>query len=195
MHTWQQPLARVRAPVVVHVQFHACLCYTSKMEPRRIAYIRNFIFGVEDSLVSTVGLLSGVAIAGTDIKTIILAGIVLIFVEAFSMGAGSLLSENSAAEVAVGREVPLARSYLSSFIMFISYFAAGFIPLSPYLFLPIAQAFWVSIAAALVALLILGIVSAKIARTVLWKQALQMLVIGGIAVGLGVAIGIFVSGL
>ena len=163
------------------------------MEEKRIGYIRNFIFGVEDSLVSTVGLLSGVAIAGTETKTIILAGVVLIFVEAFSMGAGSLMSENSAAEVAAGCEVPLRKSYLSSFIMFISYFVAGFIPLSPYLFLSIATAFWTSIIVALIALFILGVVSAKIAGTSLLRQGIQMLVIGGIAVGLGVLVGTFLS--
>ena len=52
-------------------------------------YLRNFIFGVEDSLVSTVGLLSGVAVANVDQATIFLTGMVLIFVEAFSMGVGS----------------------------------------------------------------------------------------------------------
>ena len=163
------------------------------MEEKRIGFIRNFIFGVEDSLVSTVGLLSGIAIAGTETKTIILAGVVLIFVEAFSMGAGSLLSENSAAEVAMGREVPLARSYLSSLIMFVSYFFAGFIPLLPYLFLSVGTAFYVSIGVSLAALFILGAVSAKIARTTLWKQALQMLIIGGIAIALGVLVGTFVG--
>ena len=52
-------------------------------------YFRNFIFGVEDSLVSTVGLLSGVAIAGVPSRTILLTGVVLILVEAFSMAAGA----------------------------------------------------------------------------------------------------------
>jgi len=166
---------------------------TIGMEEKRIGFIRNFIFGVEDSLVSTVGLLSGIAIAGMETKTIILAGVVLIFVEAFSMGAGSLLSENSAAEVAVGREVPLARSYLSGFIMFVSYFFAGFIPLFPYLFLPVGTAFYTSIGVSLAALFILGAVSAKIARTSLLKQALQMFIIGGIAIALGALVGTVVG--
>lgn len=164
------------------------------MDAKHINYIRNFIFGVEDSLVSTVGLLSGVAIAGTEVKTIILAGIVLIFVEAFSMGAGSLLSENASAEVAAGVELPLRHSYLSSFIMFVSYFIAGFIPLLPYLIFEVSTAFWVSIGAALLALFVLGAISAKIARTSLIKQALEMVIIGGIAIALGAFVGTIVSG-
>ena len=40
-------------------------------------YLRSFIFGVEDSLVSTVGLLSGVAIANASRDTILLTGTVV----------------------------------------------------------------------------------------------------------------------
>ncbi|KKS05141.1 MAG: hypothetical protein UU58_C0001G0001, partial [Candidatus Nomurabacteria bacterium GW2011_GWA2_41_25] len=38
-----------------------------------ILYVRNFIFGAEDSLVSTVGLLSGIASAGIARKEIIIS--------------------------------------------------------------------------------------------------------------------------
>jgi len=48
-------------------------------------HLRNFVFGVEDSIVSTVGLVSGIAIAGLPKTEILLTGAVLIFVEAFSM--------------------------------------------------------------------------------------------------------------
>ena len=54
-------------------------------------YFSSFIFGVEDSLVSTVGLLSGVAVAGVTRTDIFITGIILIFVEAFSMGVGNFL--------------------------------------------------------------------------------------------------------
>jgi len=165
------------------------------MEPQKIRYVRNFIFGVEDSLVSTVGLLSGIAVAGTDVKTIILAGVVLIFVEAFSMGAGSMLSENTSAEVALGEAQPVTRSFFSGIIMFSSYFCAGFIPLMPYLFLPVHTAFVVSVGASLVALLTLGIIGAKIARISPLRQGIEMLAIGGAAILLGVLVGSFVSGL
>ena len=60
--------------------------------------VRNFVFGIEDSLVSTVGLLSGVAVAAVPRETIILIGVVLILVEAFSMAVGSFLSEQSTEE-------------------------------------------------------------------------------------------------
>ena len=160
------------------------------MEEKPISYIRNFIFGVEDSLVSTVGLLSGIAVAGTEPETIILAGIVLIAVEAFSMGAGSLLSEHSAREISLRQEVPIRTSFQSAAIMFLSYFFAGFIPLAPYIFPPVSLAFWTSIGASLFALLILGAVSGKKAGIRLLHPALEMLFIGGAAIGLGALVGI-----
>src|SRR3989338_8370980 len=94
-----------------------------------VSYFRNFVFGVEDSLVSTVGLLAGVAAAGAEQSTILLTGIVLIFVEAFSMAAGSYISEASAEDYTEGDGADSRVSFLSASIMFVSYFLSGFIPL------------------------------------------------------------------
>ena len=154
---------------------------------------RNFVFGVEDSLVSTVGLLSGVAAAGEPVRTIVLAGVVLIFVEAFSMGVGSLLSDNSTKELNSAGNIPLSRSYLGGITMFISYFITGFIPLSPYLFLERTSAFVVSIVISLIALLLLGMFSARLAHISVVKKGIQMLVLGGSAVMLGVIGGALIN--
>lgn len=150
---------------------------------------RNFVFGVEDSLVSTVGLLSGIAAAGEPSRTIILAGVVLIFVEAFSMGVGSLLSENATQEFGAEARVPLSRSTLGGIIMFFSYFASGFIPLLPYLLFERSVAFPSSIVASLLALFVLGILSARLSRVALAKKGFQMLVLGGVAIALGALVG------
>jgi VIT1/CCC1 family predicted Fe2+/Mn2+ transporter len=89
------------------------------LEPAKAAYLRNFIFGVEDSLVSTVGLLSGIAIAGMSREDVFVTGLVLIFVEAISMSAGSFLSESSAEEYETQRTAVSGRSYRSASIMFV----------------------------------------------------------------------------
>jgi VIT1/CCC1 family predicted Fe2+/Mn2+ transporter len=154
-----------------------------------IAYFRNFVFGVEDSLVSTVGLLSGVAIAGMTSHQVFVTGVILIFVEAISMAAGSFLSESTAEEYATGSEALSSKSYLSSAVMFVSYFISGFIPLAPYLFFTSSTAFWVSIAASLISLLILGIVGAKLTKTRMTTNAFRMVCIGGLAIGVGVLVG------
>lgn len=155
----------------------------------RAAYLRNFVFGVEDSLVSTVGLLSGVAIAGMAREDIFVTGLILIFVEAISMAAGSFLSESSAEEYETRREAPTARSYLSSAIMFVSYFISGFIPLAPYLVFEGAAAFFLSIGVSLAALVVLGAVSARFSRTRVVPIAARMALIGGLAIGAGLLVG------
>lgn len=155
--------------------------------------LRNFVFGVEDSLVSTVGLLSGIAIVGTSTKTIIIAGVVLIFVEAFSMGVGSLLSENSAEEFVKKREVPLRKSFSSGLIMFSSYFVSGFIPLFPYLMFPTNRALPYSVLISLIALFILGYISATFSNTDKFRKGVEMFIIGGIAILLGVIVGMAIN--
>lgn len=159
-----------------------------------VALFRNFVFGVEDSLVSTVGLLSGVAAADVERHVIILSGVVLIFVEAFSMGVGSLLSDNSAKELGSGREEPLSRSFAGSAIMFTSYFLSGFIPLAPYIFLSGKLAFTVSIVASLAALFALGYFAGRVSKISALRQGLQMLLLGGTAILLGVIVGVLING-
>ncbi len=163
---------------------------TTEVSKRRLfaPYIRNFIFGVEDSLVSTVGLLSGVAIAGVPRSTIFLTGVVLIFVEAFSMGAGSFLSESSADEYMSGRTQD-GRSFKLGTLMFVSYFIAGFIPLFPYVLFETAEAFSISIVCSLVALFVLGLIGGRVTGRHVVKHGIRMLVVGGLAIGVGILAG------
>ena len=158
-----------------------------------ILYIRNFIFGAEDSLVSTVGLLSGIASAGMAEREIIVSGIILIFVEAFSMSVGSFLSERTTEESLPDYKPKESNSFWAAVIMFLSYFVCGLVPLFPYLILPVKTAFSWSIIASLIALFALGLVSAKILKTKTLKSALRMIFIGGLAVGLGVAVGMILK--
>ncbi len=161
------------------------------MSKERFAtYLRNFVFGVEDSLVSTVGLVSGVAIAGASKSAIFLTGMVLIFVEAFSMGVGSFLSEQSSEGYMKQGEPALKLSVSAAVIMFVSYFISGFIPLAPYIALEEPRtAFGWSIAASLAALLILGMCGARLSKLPMWRGGLKMMLVGGFAIALGVLVG------
>lgn len=169
---------------------------TQKTEPLKnktfILYIRNFIFGAEDSLVSTVGLLAGIVSAGIAQREVVISGIVLICIEAFSMSVGSFLAERTTEESLSDYKRQESNSLVASVIMFGSYLVCGLVPLVPYLILPIDRAFIWSIAFSLIALFILGFVSAKILKTKVLKSALRMLVIGGFAIGLGVIVGMII---
>ncbi len=161
---------------------------------RKIEYVRNFIFGVEDSLVSTIGLVAGVAVAGLSNKGVVLTGMVLIFVEAFSMGVGSLLSENSAEEFEGKKEVSLSGDIGYALVMFVSYLVTGFIIVAPYMFLSRTGALWTSIAVAVVGLFLLGVWSGKVARVHWLKRACTMAFIGGVTILLGIIVGQLVNG-
>lgn len=158
-----------------------------------VSYLRNFVFGVEDGLVSTVGLLSGIAIGGVPRETIFLTGVVLIFVEAFSMGAGSFLSESSAEEYTNGTDKPSKKDFVAGIIMFLSYFVSGFIPLSCYLIWPVDEAIIFSIVFSVAALLVLGIVGARVSKTSVIKNSLRIAVVGGTAIAIGLVAGSFLS--
>ncbi len=151
----------------------------SKISP---GYFRNVIFGVEDSLVSTVGLLFGMAAAGIENTTITTTGLILLSVEALSMGVGTYLSEESTNEV--NNTKPKENPEIEGALMFVSYFLAGFVPLAPYFFLPQDLAKYVSVVATLSGLFLLGYVPAK--RV---KSGFRMMFIAGGAIILGYLIG------
>lgn len=151
--------------------------------------VRNINFGVEDSLVSTVGLLAGIAFAGVGVETIVVTGTVLIFVEAFSMGVGSLLSEQSVEEYESQHEVSLSKPSLAAIVMFISYVVAGLIPLAPYILATAQNAVWWSIGLTLLSLALLGAINAHLFRVRVWKDALLTLLMGGLAIAVGIVVG------
>lgn len=156
-------------------------------------YLRSFVFGVEDSLASTVGLLSGIAIAGVARETIVLSGIILVLVEAFSMAMGDFLSEYSSESYMRQAEVSSRRSFIAALIMFFSYLLAGLIPLFPYFILASESAVGFSIGLSLLSLFFLGVVGAKISNINVLKSGLRMFSVGGAAIFIGVVVGVILG--
>jgi VIT1/CCC1 family predicted Fe2+/Mn2+ transporter len=152
-------------------------------------YLRNFIFGVEDSLVSTVGLLAGVAAADLSGRAILITGLVLIVVEGFSMGVGSFLTEETTEEMA-GDPVQTGEAIKGGLTMLISYCLAGLLPLAPYTLFSGDLAVTISVALSLFGLFFLGYGTARAYhRPRPWHRAFKMLLLGGLAVLVGMLIG------
>ena len=145
-----------------------------KLKP---TYFRNIIFGAEDSLVSTVGVLFGVATANPSKSLILLTGLLVISVEALSMGVGAYLSETSENEL---KHKYSNTPMFSGAFMFISYFLAGFIPLAPYLLVNVYYARFMSVVLSLLALFVLGFIPQSSI-----KAAVRMVAIAGAAICLG----------
>jgi VIT1/CCC1 family predicted Fe2+/Mn2+ transporter len=61
--------------------------------------IREFVFGIQDGLISTVGLLTGVQGATESTAVVIIAGLTSMFAGAISMAAGSYLSSSAEKEI------------------------------------------------------------------------------------------------
>ncbi len=156
-------------------------------------YVRNVVFGIADSLVSTVGLLTGIDASGTSRQIIILTGIVYAFVEAFSMAVGSFLSEESTEEYDVRGEVSDRKPFLAGVVMFVSFILASFIPIVPYVFCGLTEALWLSIALSIFALFIVGLISAEMIKVHAWRHAIKMAFLGGAAIVIGVVVGKFVK--
>jgi vacuolar iron transporter family protein len=66
---------------------------THRLERR---WIREFILGGQDGLVNVLGILLGVAVATSDIKIVLIAGISALFAESISMGAVAYTSSKAA---------------------------------------------------------------------------------------------------
>lgn len=154
---------------------------------------RSFVFGVEDSVVSTVGLISGIAIVGSSRPAILVTGTILIFVEAFSMAVGDLLSDNAVREFSAQKETPLSRSFSGALVMFFSYLASGFAVILPYVIAPPPLALPASIALSLALLFALGAVEGSVARISLLKNGLTMAFVGGAAILIGMGAGLILQ--
>lgn len=152
-------------------------------------YLRSVLFGVEDSLVSTTGLIAGLSVGADSKKIVVLGGLIAIAIEAVSMGAGEYLSDDAVQDldkIKRHRDSPA----LSGFLMMIAYAGAGLIPLLPILLLPYPMSIAFSVAFALIGLFMLGYIKGKILKTNSLKGALKILIVGGVATALGIAVGI-----
>ncbi|OGL95604.1 hypothetical protein A2348_01795 [Candidatus Uhrbacteria bacterium RIFOXYB12_FULL_58_10] len=160
--------------------------------------MREIVFGLEDSFVSTLGAVTGIAAGADSTYIVIMSGLVIVAVEAVSMAAGSYLSNKSATEAerevlreegkvaATGAHTHLIRS---AAVMGVFYVLGGFVPLAPYFFLPIRNAYAPSIILTAFCLFALGAWSASFSKRSPWRGGAQMAVISLSAAAIGFVIG------
>lgn len=152
-----------------------------------VDYFQSAMFGINDALVSTTGVIVGVSAGTGDKHVIVLAGIVTILVEALSMGAGEYLSDKSAHQLQgnFSLRVPLT----SGLVMLFSYVLGGMVPLLAVMLLPVSISWLVAIVASLTGLFILGYVKGKLTRLSPLRGALEVVIIGGITTAIGLIAG------
>ncbi|OGV90617.1 hypothetical protein A3A66_03875 [Microgenomates group bacterium RIFCSPLOWO2_01_FULL_46_13] len=161
--------------------------------------LREIVFGLEDGIVSTLGVITGIAEGTKDRYTILLAGLVIIAVESLSMAAGTYLSNKSEEEVLarVANNSKHARLHLvaskqssfRAFLMGVAYVVGGAVPVLPYMVVPLSWALGVSVVAAVAALVAIGIWKARVTGTNIFRSVLEIAGISLVAALVGFIIG------
>lgn len=151
-------------------------------------YLRHIVFGFEDGFVSTVGALVGVAASNSGKSYIIITGLIIIAVEALSMGFGSYITEKSAHEL--GRIKHSDNLFLDGILMWSSYTIAGLCALTPYFFIePTQSATVASILITLTGLFWLGFTKGKLVHKNPIKSGLEIMLLAGLAILVGFGVG------
>jgi predicted membrane protein (TIGR00267 family) len=156
--------------------------------------IREIIFGLEDSLVSTLGAVTGIAVGAGSQYIVILSGLVLIAAESMSMAAGSYLSSKNAAQAEAvfhNKKKPTepTRPTRAAFVMGVFYLTGGFVPLAPYFFLDVRAAMLPSVIGTAIVLFLLGVWAAQYTKRSAWRSGLEMTIVSLAAAGVGYLIG------
>lgn len=150
-------------------------------------YLRGAVFGLEDGLVSTTGAIAGIAAGARDADTVVMAGVVLVVVEALSMAAGQFLSERSVHQLQPGHSDSLV---VGAALMFVAYVVGGMVPLAPVLATRTLGAVWIGTALAFGGLFVLGWVKGRMVAVAPIRSGLEILVIGGVATVAGIVVGV-----
>lgn len=150
-------------------------------------YLQSAMFGFNDALVSTTGVIVGISTGTNHKQVVILAGVVTILVEALSMGSGQYLSSKSVHQLDKSESfrVPV----IGGLVMFGAYFLAGLVPLLSIIIAPMSYSRYMAIATALTCLLVLGYTKGKIVGVPPIRSALEVFLIGGIATVIGIVVG------
>lgn len=134
--------------------------------------IREIIFGLEDGIVSTMGVITGIASGTKDQFTVIVAGLVVVSVESISMAAGTYLSNKTEEEIIarkhkyrfwrnISRQAA-KHAERDALAMGVSYVIGGSLPIIPYLFLPLIVGIYFSIIMPIFGLTVVGIWKASL---------------------------------
>ena len=151
-------------------------------------YLRSGLFGIQDGLVSTTGVVVGISTGIEDKAIIILASLVAVAVEASSMAAGQYSSEKAVHQMdKIGKHTDSLLT--GALIMFFGYLLGGIVPIIPTILFNQPQAKILAIFSAFVGLFILGYVKGHFVKIKPLRSALELFIIGAIATSIGLIVG------
>ena len=151
-------------------------------------YLRSGLFGIQDGLVSTTGVVVGISTGVEDKAIIILAAFVAVTVEASSMAAGQYSSEKAVHQMdKTGKHTDSL--IVGAAVMFLGYLLGGIVPIIPTILFNQPEAKTIAIISAFIGLFILGYIKGHLVEHKPLRSAVELLIIGSVATTLGLLVG------
>jgi VIT1/CCC1 family predicted Fe2+/Mn2+ transporter len=159
-------------------------------------YIRDVVYGANDGIITTFAVVAGVTGGSLSPRAVLIVGAANLFADGLSMGVGNYLSIRSNESAREAEDLPEeeaspARHGIATFLAF---FAAGAIPLVPYV-LPFANhhSLVASIVLTFGALFVVGSLRSLVTVDRWWTAGLEMLGLGAVVAVAAYASGALVS--
>lgn len=162
-------------------------------------FLRDIIFGINDAVLTNLGIIAGFTVALKDNHYIVLACLIDIFISAFSMSFGTFMSRTSEQDF-LGTKLSedhmnetkdaMGHPITASFVMWISYISSGIITILPFFFgLNSKTALILALTIGISIFFILGLIKGAITKTKVLKSGLQFLIFGTISAVVGLVVG------
>ena len=155
-------------------------------------YIRDMVYGANDGIITTFAVVAGVTGGALSPRAVLIVGAANLFADGLSMGVGNYLSIRSNESARAAEDLPEeeTRPARHGIATFLSFFAAGAIPLAPYV-APLldSRRLTLSILLTFSALFLIGALRSLVTVDRWWAAGLEMLALGAV-----VAVGAYASG-
>lgn len=155
-------------------------------------YLRSLMFGLQDGIVSTTGVVVGISTGVSDKAIIVLAALVAVSVEATSMAAGQYSSEKAVHQMdKTGKHTDSL--IMGSVIMFFAYMIGGMFSIIPTLLIDQPLARLIAIISSFFGLFLIGYLKGVFVEGKPLRSAIELFIIGGIATTIGLIVGYFLK--
>ncbi len=162
-------------------------------------FLRDIIFGINDAVLTNLGIIAGFTVALKDNHYIILACLIDIFISAFSMSFGTYMSRTSEQDFLETKltqdnmletKDAMGHPIMASVMMWISYVISGLITIAPFFFgLNSKNALVFALIIGISIFFVLGLIKGALTKTKIIRSGLEFLAFGTVAAVIGLVVG------
>jgi vacuolar iron transporter family protein len=149
----------------------------------RGSFLRDAVFAASDGLVTTFAVVAGSQGASLGPTVVVIMGFANLLADGISMSAGTYLGVKSEVEFEKekgGLHSHEAAPFKQALVAFVSFGAAGLVPLIPYIF-GFKNAFWVAVTLVFLVLFLIGALRGFFTNKRWFKSGLKIMIVGGAA--------------